>query len=236
MPTDESVGMSGSSPFSNSSPFARSPGASDLRIVTASANPDKVQEIASLFAAEIPDHVLLPRPADVPDVVEDADTLLGNARLKARALVSATGLPAVADDTGLFVDALNGRPGVHTARYAGDHATYDDNCTKLLLELSVAGALTPGNRTARFKTVAIVAFPDGRELHVEGVAEGLIAPERRGEGGFGYDPLFVPDDGNGLTFAELGPEVKNVLSHRGRAFRGLAALLRGTVTEKGGSL
>ncbi len=195
-------------------------------IVTASANPDKVAEIAALFASELPEITLLARPADVPDVVEDADTLLGNARLKARALVDATGLPAVADDTGLFVDALDGRPGVHTARYAGEFATYADNCTKLLSELAGLNAVDAERRTARFKTVAIVAYPNGDEVFFEGVVEGVIASEQRGEGGFGYDPLFIPEGGSGRTFSELGPTVKNELSHRGRAFRGLATLLK----------
>ena len=195
-------------------------------VVTASANPDKVAEIAALFALELPEITLLPRPADVPDVVEDADTLLGNARLKARALVTATGLPAVADDTGLFVDALGGRPGVHTARYAGEFATYDDNCTKMLSELAEHGAATPEQRSARFMTVAIVAFPDGSEVFYEGVIEGTIAPERRGTSGFGYDPLFIPEGGGGLTFSELGPAAKNEMSHRARAFRGLATVLK----------
>ena len=192
----------------------------------ASANPDKVAEIEALFAAELPELTLLPRPADVPDVVEDADTLLGNARLKARALVDATGIAAVADDTGLFVDALGGQPGVHTARYAGYGATYTDNCNKLLSELARVGATTAGQRTARFVTVAIISFPDGAEVAFEGIVEGNIASKCRGEGGFGYDPLFAPDGGRGLTFSELGPTVKNELSHRGRAFRGLAARLR----------
>lgn len=192
----------------------------------ASANPDKVAEIEALFAAELPELALLPRPADVPEVVEDADTLLGNARLKARALAHATGIAAVADDTGLFVDALGGQPGVRTARYAGDGATYADNCNRLLSELARVGATTAGQRTARFVTVAIIAFPDGAEVAFEGIVEGDIAAKCRGEGGFGYDPLFIPDGGRGLTFSELGPTVKNELSHRGRAFRGLAARLR----------
>ena len=195
-------------------------------VVTASANPDKVAEIEALFAAELPELTLLPRPTDVPDVVEDADTLVGNARLKARALVEATGSAAVADDTGLFVDALDGQPGVHTARYAGDGASYTDNCNKLLSELARVGATTAGQRTARFVTVAMIAYPDGAEVTFEGFVEGTIASERRGDGGFGYDPLFIPDGGRGLTFSELGPTVKHELSHRGRAFRGLAARLR----------
>ncbi|MFM7080829.1 MAG: non-canonical purine NTP pyrophosphatase, partial [Actinomycetota bacterium] len=117
-----------------------------MQLVCASANPDKVAEIQDLLRGVVE---LLPRPASVGDIVEDADTLLGNARLKARAICSATGLPAVADDTGLEVDALNGAPGVHTARFAGEHATYADNRRKMLQSLS---GVAPGARTARFRT------------------------------------------------------------------------------------
>ena len=128
-----------------------------MRLVCASANPDKVAEIQDLLhgVAE-----LLPRPDSVGEVVEDADTLLGNARLKARAICEATGMPAVADDTGLEVDALNGAPGVHTARYAGEQATYADNRLKMLESLRGVAA---ASRTARFRTVALVAYPDGTE-------------------------------------------------------------------------
>lgn len=197
-----------------------------ISLVTASANPDKVAEIQALFAQLLPEVELLARPAAVPDVVEDAETLVGNARLKARALVDAAAMSAVSDDTGLFVEALGGAPGVFTARYAGPLATYADNCQKLLDELERMGATAPQRRRAKFVTVALVAHPDGTEVSFEGVVEGTIATELRGAGGFGYDPLFIPDGGGGRTFAELGPVAKNGLSHRGRAFRGLAELLR----------
>ena len=159
---------------------------------------------------------LLPRPADVEDVVEDADTLEGNARLKARAIAAATGMPAVADDTGLEVAALGGRPGVFTARYAGEHATYADNRARLLAELDGVE-----DRRARFRTVAAVVWPDGREVLAEGVSDGTIASSERGGRGFGYDAVFVPSDGDGLTFAEMGEDAKHAVSHRGRAFRAL---------------
>jgi XTP/dITP diphosphohydrolase len=190
------------------------------RVVCASANPDKVAEIQDLLRGVVE---LLPRPATIGDVVEDADTLLGNARLKARAICAATGLPAVADDTGLEVDALHGAPGVHTARFAGEHATYADNRAKLLESLRGIG--TPA-RTARFRTVALVANPDGSERWAEGVCEGLIADAERGERGFGYDAVFVPRDGGGRTFAEMTVDDKHALGHRGRAFRALADVLR----------
>ncbi|MGH9177691.1 MAG: RdgB/HAM1 family non-canonical purine NTP pyrophosphatase [Acidimicrobiales bacterium] len=187
-----------------------------MRLVVASANRDKVAEIAAVLDG----FDLVPRPDSVPDVEETGDTLEANARLKARAIVAATGQPAVADDTGLEVAALGGAPGVYAARYAGPGATYVDNVAALLR--AVHGA---GDRAARFRTVAMVCFPDGHEVVAEGVVTGSIAPEPRGESGFGYDPVFVPDGGDGRTFAEMAPAEKHAVSHRGRAFRALAALL-----------
>jgi XTP/dITP diphosphohydrolase len=198
-------------------------GAAPLRLVVASANPDKVAEIVAVLSAATGVE-LAPRPPDAPDVVEDGHTLLDNARLKARALVEATGLPAVADDTGLEVDALGGAPGVYAARYAGEHATYADNVAKLLHALAALPD-EGGERRARFKTVALTAFPDGSEVWAEGVMEGTIATAPRGENGFGYDPVFVPAGGDGRTFAEMAPAEKDAVSHRGRAFRSLAGLL-----------
>jgi XTP/dITP diphosphohydrolase len=187
-----------------------------VRLVVASANRDKVAEIAAVLAG----FDLAPRPDSVPDVEETGDTLEANARLKARAIVAATGRPAVADDTGLEVAALGGEPGVHAARYAGPDATYADNVAKVLRALE--GVV---DRSARFRTVAMVCFPDGHEVVAEGVVTGHIATEPRGSGGFGYDPVFVPDGGGGRTFAEMAPAEKHAVSHRGRAFRALAALL-----------
>jgi len=163
---------------------------------------------------------LQPRPADLADVVEDADTLVGNARLKAVAVCRATGLPALADDTGLEVDALNGAPGVRTARFAGEHATDADNRVKMLDELKGK------TRTCRFRTVALLRFPDGREVIAEGVCEGSIAETEIGERGFGYDPLFIARDGDGRTFAQMTVEEKHALSHRGKAFRALSQMLK----------
>ena len=187
-----------------------------MRLVLATANPDKAMEIAAL----LPGFEVVPRPADLPDVAETADTLEGNARLKAVAVAEATGVVAVADDTGLEVVALGGRPGVWAARYAGPGATYADNVTKLLDEL--AGVT---DRRARFRTVALACFPDGREVVAEGAVEGSIADRPRGTSGFGYDPVFVPDDGDGRTFGEMTPAEKEAVSHRGRAFRALSSLL-----------
>jgi XTP/dITP diphosphohydrolase len=190
--------------------------------VLATANPDKAREIGEILGRSV---ALVPRPAEVEDVEETGATLLDNARMKARALAAATGRPAIADDTGLEVDALGGAPGVMSARYAGEGATYAANVARLLAALSERGAMDPEERRARFRTVALAAWPDGREVVAEGVVDGVIAGAPRGEAGFGYDPVFVPDEGDGRTFGEMtGPE-KHGLSHRGRAFRALAEQL-----------
>lgn len=193
-----------------------------LRLVLATANPDKVEEIAAILVGTAAVE-LLPRPPGLPDVEETGDTLEANARLKARAVAAAAGHPAIADDTGLEVDALGGAPGVYAARYAGEGATYADNVAKLLAELAAAGG--GGRRRARFRTVALAAWPDGREVVAEGTVEGHIADAPRGDHGFGYDPVFVPDEGDGRTFAEMTAAEKYDRSHRGRAFRALARAL-----------
>ena len=195
-----------------------------IRLVVASANPDKAREIRGLLGG-VDGVELLPRPESVPEVEETGTTLVENARLKARALMEATGTAAVADDTGLEVEALDGAPGVYSARFAGEHATYADNVSKLLRELAARGATAPERRRASFRTVALVAYPDGSELVADGEVRGTIAAAPRGDGGFGYDPVFVPDGGDGRSFAELTLEEKHALSHRGRAFRRLAKLL-----------
>lgn len=197
-----------------------SPGPDRLVLVLASANPDKAAEIAAILGGA--GVGLMPRPAEVPDVEETGETLVDNARLKAQALCRATGKAAVADDTGLEVEALGGAPGVYSARYAGQSASYSDNVGKLLAELS---GIPLERRRARFVSIAFVSFPDDSETWAQGVVEGHIAEAARGTGGFGYDPLFVPDEGDGRTFAEMSPSEKHALSHRGRAFRGLAARL-----------
>jgi XTP/dITP diphosphohydrolase len=193
------------------------------RFVLATANPDKAREIVTVLAQAAPTIDLEGRPADVPDVEEVGDTLEDNARLKAIALCAATDLPAIADDTGLHVDALGGAPGVHTARYAGTDATYADNVAKLLDDLAT---LPPEQRTARFATVAIARWPDGLEVAALGEVEGTIATRASGEQGFGYDPVFVPVEGDGRTFAEMSEQEKHALSHRARAFGTLAQGLR----------
>jgi XTP/dITP diphosphohydrolase len=194
-------------------------------VVLATANPGKAIEISQVLGPELD---LVPRPDEVPEVAETGQNLLDNARLKARALHEATGLASLADDTGLEVEALDGAPGVHSARFAGDNATDADNVSKLLSALEPRGANQPSRR-ARFRTVIVLLTSDGAEVVAEGLTDGTIADEPRGHGGFGYDPVFVPDDGDGRTYAELAeadPGSKNAISHRGRALRALAAQLK----------
>ena len=187
-------------------------------LVVASANPDKVKEISSVLEGLV---TLIPRPRHVPDVVEDGDTLEDNARLKAQAILKATGIAALSDDTGLSVDVLGGEPGVHSARYSGENATYEENVEKLLQNLD---GVPPRLRTARFKTVAMICYPDGSEIIATGVVEGMISESRKGANGFGYDPVFVPYEGDGSSFAEMGEE-KHRISHRGRALRNLVEMI-----------
>jgi XTP/dITP diphosphohydrolase len=193
------------------------------RLVLATANPDKAAEIRAVLDGAAPDLELVPRPPGVPDVEESGTTLVENARLKAEALRDATGLAALGEDTGLEVDALGGAPGVYSARYAGETAGYADNVAKLLADIA---AVHRASRTARFRTVIVIAWPDGSETVAAGTVEGVIVDEPRGDGGFGYDPVFAPAGGGGRTFAELPPERKHAISHRGRALRALAARLR----------
>lgn len=191
-----------------------------MKFVLATFNRDKARELAALLARPGLDLVPL---ADWPGASapeETGATLLENARIKARAAVAATGLPAIADDTGLEVDALGGAPGVHAARYAGPGATYADNVAKLLAALAGVPA---DRRTARFRTVCVACFPDAPEVAADGVLEGVIGPEPKGGNGFGYDPVFVLADGR--TLAQLSDDEKNGASHRARAARALAGRL-----------
>ena len=183
------------------------------RLVVASQNPDKIREVEAVLA-RLDLGIDVVRGLDWPEVEETEPTLAGNALLKARAVHAHTGLASLADDTGLEVQALAGAPGVRTARYAGPNAGYDDNVAKLLRELGGSD-----DRRARFRTVVALVDDDGRELMAEGVLHGTISRERRGEGGFGYDPVF---DIGGTTLAELPAEEKNDVSHRARALRALA--------------
>jgi XTP/dITP diphosphohydrolase len=198
------------------------------RFVLATTNPHKAREIREICAAEGFDIELVERPSDVPDVEETEPTLLGNAMLKATALVEATGMAAIAEDSGIEVDALGGAPGVRSARYAGEPADDQRNVDKVLSELSHLPAVAEARR-ARFITVAVACWPDGRSTWAQGTVEGWVAPERRGSGGFGYDPVFVPLEGDGQTFGEMAErsaQAKHAMSHRGRAFRSLVSRLR----------
>ena len=184
------------------------------RLVIGTTNPGKVAELTMLLSGID----VVPRPEGMGDVEEDADTLEGNARLKSRAVCAASGDAAVADDTGLEVDALDGAPGVWSARFAGPDATDEQNIDLLLARM--AGVAHP-NRTARFRTVVVVTWPSGEELVVEGTCRGRITTERMGTSGFGYDPVFEPDERPGQTFATLELGDKNAISHRGRALASL---------------
>ena len=188
-----------------------------MRIVCASANPHKVEELARLLPSWVE---LVARPSDVGDIDEDAPTLEGNAIIKAVEIANHASEWAIADDTGLEVDALNGAPGVRSARFAGEQATDSENRALLLVKLD--GVV---NRSARFRTVVALVSSKGDIHFVGGECAGTIADSERGDGGFGYDSLFIPADGDGRTFAEmLGPE-KDALSHRGRALAQLPELL-----------
>jgi XTP/dITP diphosphohydrolase len=191
-------------------------------LVLATRNRHKGEELAALLG----DLGIRIRTLDefpgAPDVVEDGNTCEANAVKKATAIAAATGLAAVADDTGLEVDALDGRPGVYAARYAGEQATYEDNYKKLLRELS---GVPRGRRTARFITVAAIALPWNGVQIATGRLEGLIAEEPTGSRGFGYDPVFfLPELGK--TLAELSADEKNRISHRAKAFIQAKDLLR----------
>jgi len=197
-----------------------------LTMVLASANPHKAAEMAAIVEELLGHRVrLLPRPDHVPAVEETGDSFLANARLKARALVAATGLPALADDSGLEVDALDGAPGVRSARFAGEDATDEANVAKLLAEMKAVGAHQPAARRARFWATVVVAWPDGTETVAHGAVDGTVLGAPRGAGGFGYDPVFAPDGSGGRSFAELPAADKHRLSHRGRALRALVAEL-----------
>jgi XTP/dITP diphosphohydrolase len=190
------------------------------RLVFATKNPGKVVELRALLAG-LPLEILSARDLDLPDVVEDGDTFAANAAKKALEVSRATGLPALADDSGLEVDALGGAPGVISARYAGPEHDDDKNNQRLLRELA---GLPPEERTARFRSVVALADAGGRlgaeVLTAEGSCEGVILDAPRGTGGFGYDPLFFAPE-LGCTFAEAGVGPKNDLSHRARAMRAM---------------
>ena len=191
-----------------------------MKIIFATGNPGKLREAAEVLgeAFELVTPASLGITEDIP---ETGSTLQENSLQKARYLYERTALPCFADDTGLEVDALGGAPGIHTARYAGPGHDNQANMDKLLAEL-----LHAENRRARFHTVITLILPDGEPRFFEGFCEGAIAPRKAGCGGFGYDPVFLPDAYPGRTLAEVSEEEKNAVSHRGNALRALAAWLK----------
>ncbi len=191
-----------------------------MRLLLGTRNRGKIVEIKRLFH-DLPKVELLTwEEVHFSPVEETGESFLENALLKARRISAETGLPVLAEDAGLEVEALGGRPGVRSARFAGEEATDRENIQKLLTELSGVE-----NRRARFRAVAVVRFPEGKELIAEGELRGTIAAAPRGHTGFGYDPVFIPEGFN-KTLAELGLEVKNRISHRAQALRRLKELLR----------
>jgi XTP/dITP diphosphohydrolase len=191
-------------------------------LVLATRNRHKGEELAALLGDLGITIRTLDEFPDAPDVVEDGDTCEANAIKKARAIAQFTGLPAVADDTGLEVDALGGRPGIYAARYAGEDATYEDNCRKLLQELM---GVPRERRTARFLTVAAIALPSDGIRVAQGTLDGAIAEQASGALGFGYDPVFlIPELGK--TLAQLSADQKNTISHRAKAFAKMREIVR----------
>jgi XTP/dITP diphosphohydrolase len=194
-----------------------------VKIVLATRNAKKVPEMRAILADAGVDAEVLSLDAfpDAPEVPETEASFLGNALLKARAIAEHTGLPAVADDSGLAVDELRGMPGVLSARWAGRFGAGDQDRANLDLVLDQLADTPAERRGAEFVCAAVLVMPDGTEAVAEGVLRGRLVRERRGENGFGYDPVFVPE-GESRTTAELSPEEKNAISHRGIAFRRLA--------------
>jgi XTP/dITP diphosphohydrolase len=192
------------------------------RVAIASKNAHKLRELARICGDWPVEWVTVENtdPAAFPDVEETGDTYLENALLKATAVAAALGVAAIADDSGIEVDALGGKPGARSARFAGSAATDEQNLVALMR--AVAG-VPAGGRAARYRCIAAITWPDGHHLYAEGVCEGALVGKRRGAGGFGYDPIFVPV-GWDQTMAELSPEHKDRISHRGRAFRALREL------------
>lgn len=196
-----------------------------MKVVLASANAGKLRELAAL-AAPFGWELVTQQVLGIASAAETGATFSDNALIKARHAASASGLPALADDSGIEVDALGGRPGVHSARYAGEHATDRQNLEKLLAELR---EVPPERRTARYRCVIayVRGADDATPIFARGSWEGRIAAAPRGTGGFGYDPIFLPGDSGGRTAAELGREEKDVVSHRARALAALRERLRG---------
>ena len=190
-----------------------------MKLISATANLHKYKEMQQILSGKIE---LLPRPPEIPEIIEDAADLQGNARLKALGVMKATGMPAIADDTGLEVEILNGEPGVLSARYAGPGARSEDNIEKLLKELTDVPMVKRG---ARFRTIIVVLWPDKTFVTAEGIVSGKIALCPVRNSGFGYDSIFLPSEIPGKTFGEISDSEKNRISHRGRALKEIAKVL-----------
>lgn len=193
-----------------------------MKLILATQNQGKVREMREILA---PFDFELLSLSDMGlqdmEIIEDGDTFEENSLIKAKAVCEASGEAALADDSGLCVDALGGEPGVYSARFAGEHCSYEDNNAKLL---GLMQGIEPERRGARFVTVITLLWPDGSRVIAKGECKGRIIESPRGEGGFGYDPVFVPD-GHSKSFSEMNAEEKNALSHRGNALRKLRELL-----------
>lgn len=189
-------------------------------VVLATSNEGKFKELQKILEDAVSDLISLKDLDSPPEVIEDGQTFRDNALKKAHAICLFSGIPTLADDSGIVVDALGGGPGVYSARYAGENATDKDNINKLLTELG-----DNPNREARFVCCLALVFPNGEEIVVDGKCEGVITKVPKGEGGFGYDPVFfVP--GHEMTMAEIAPETKNTISHRANAARSLLKALQ----------
>ena len=198
-----------------------------MRVVFASHNKGKIKEVKEIlapFGLEVE-----PIPEDFPEILENGESFEENAMIKARFVCETLGLPAIADDSGLVVDALDGFPGIHSARWAGPDATAHDK-NQLLLEKMIS--VPEDQRGAEFVCAAVCIFPSGKSMTIRGRCRGTILSEEHGNGGFGYDPIFcIPE--YGCSFGELNPDVKNSISHRARAFTALGSALQVYMEEKG---
>ena len=191
-----------------------------MKIVLATHNRDKCAEMKEILRNMLIDIITLNEFSEIREIIEDGNTFEENALIKARTIHKLTNLPAMADDTGLEVDALSGKPGIYSARYAGENCSYSDNVNKLLQEMK---NIPPGKRSARFRT-SIAYVDDNMELTTEGIVEGLITNVTKGIDGFGYDPVFyIPDMKK--TYAEMSINEKNQISHRGKAVNNMQKLL-----------
>lgn len=195
-----------------------------MKILISTRNRHKLRELSEMFEGTRYELVSLDALSDPPEVEEDKDTFRGNADKKARELAAFSGMVTVADDSGIEVDALGGRPGVWSARYAGVDGAGADAANNRKLQEELADVADP-DRTARYRCALAVVRPDGEARYSDGTCEGRIGREARGDGGFGYDPYFLVDDGSGRTMAELTADEKHAISHRGAALERLLPLL-----------